>query len=85
MIKWTKQSKTTDEDGTRIVYDGEGTDFVIISDKRHIPHANREGFWDHTIYILHDIVDSRTEVFQTMKEAKAFAEKLLEEGNNAEV
>ena len=79
-IKWTKQSVTKDEGGTRIVYDGEGTHFVIISDKRHIPHAaGRDGFWDYTTFTLLDYITDWNKEFQTLKEAKAYAENILKE------
>lgn len=84
-IKWTKQSKTVDEDGTRIVYDGEGTDLVIVSYKKRIEHASRDGYWYHTTFILKDIITDWEKEFWAMKDAKAYAELMLEEEADAEV
>jgi len=84
-INWTKQSKTVSEDGTRIVYDGEGTDLVIISDKRRIPHAGRDGYWYHTTFILHDVITDWGKEFWTLKDAKECAEQMIEEVEDAEV
>lgn len=78
-IKWLKQSATIDIDGTRIVYNGEGTHFVIISDKQHIPHAGRPGYWDHTTFTLLDFITDWSKEFQTLKEAKAYAENMIKE------
>ena len=51
MIKWVKIQREVDSNGTTITYSGEGTGFTIESRKRHIPHANRIGTWDHTSYL----------------------------------
>lgn len=84
-IRWTKQSKTVSEDGTLIVYDGEGTDLVIVSYKKRIEHASRDGYWYHTTFFLHDVITDWEKEFWTMKDAKEFAEQMIEEVEDAEV
>lgn len=78
MIKWAKIEKTVNSDGTTITYKGEGTSLLIQSRKRHIPHANGVGTWDHTTYW---VLDNGKEVKQryTLKDAKEFAETYWKE------
>lgn len=52
MIRFEKTGKTVNAEGTTIIYSGIGTNITIESRKRHIPHANREGTWDHTSYFV---------------------------------
>ena len=73
-MNWTKTGKTTGPEGTTITYTAaEDPDISIESRKRHIPHANRSGTWDHTTYMV--IVDGE-EVKEryTLADAKQFAE-----------
>ena len=49
-LKWTKTGREVNQEGTTITYSAEGTDLTIESRKRHIPHASRSGYWDHTTY-----------------------------------
>lgn len=52
MKNWKKVSKEIFAEGTDITYAAEGTPFEIQSRKRHIPHANGSGMWDHTTYVV---------------------------------
>lgn len=51
MNTWAKTGRTVGPEGTTITYiDLRETGLTIESRKRHIPHANRSGTWDHTTY-----------------------------------
>ena len=51
--KWIKINKVVSvSKGTTITYRLEGTPYTVESRKRPIPHANREGTWDHTSYFV---------------------------------
>ena len=81
-MKWTK-TKTVIRvsEGTTITYRLEGTAYTVESRKRHIPHANRPGTWDHTSYfVLKDGQEVAKKV--TLGGAKKHAEALAagEEG-----
>lgn len=71
-MKWKKTGKTVNADGTTITYSN-GTSTTIESRKRHIPHANGVGTWDHTTYV---VLEDGREVAQknTLKDAKEFVE-----------
>ena len=51
-MKWIKTGKAVNTDGSTITYRLEGTPYTVESRKRHIPHANRGGTWDHTSYFV---------------------------------
>lgn len=55
-MHWAKTGRTVSQDGTTIIYtDMWETGLTIESRKRHIPHANGSGTWDHTSYwVLRD-------------------------------
>lgn len=76
MIKWEKTGRTVTPEGTTIIYSGKGTDLTIESRKRHIPHANGIGTWDHTSYF---VLQSGTEVIEKMslRDAKEAAERMM--------
>lgn len=78
MIPWEKIGKNVNSEGATITYKGEGTSLLIQSRKRHIPHANGVGTWDHTTYW---VLDNGKEVKQlyTLKDAKEFAETYWKE------
>lgn len=74
MIKLTKIDRSENENGTTITYAVNGSKTVLIqSRKRHIPHTNGIGTWDHTSYWVmvsgHDVKEKNT-----LKDAKEFAE-----------
>ena len=74
MINWIKTGRTVTAEGTTITYEGAG--LVIESRKRHIPHTNRSGTWDHTTYfVMKDGVDLKE--LYSLKDAKEYTEKLI--------
>ena len=78
-IKWVKMGRTVSMEGTTITYMGEGTDISIESRKRHIPHANGTGTWDHTSYFVIRDGQELTEKM-SLSDAKEFAEQMQEDG-----
>lgn len=79
---WHVTEKVISEEGTTITYRKHGT-YFIQSRKRHIPHANGRGTWDHTFYWVckvPDEVDSDeiqdVKECGSLKDAKAYADKL---------
>ena len=72
-MNWIRTGRTVSLKGTDTIYTAPGTSYTIESRKRHIPHANREGTWDHTTYwVLKDgqeIVEK-----YSLRDAKEFAE-----------
>ena len=76
-MKWIKTGRTVNEEGTTVIYTGEGSDLKIESRKRHIPHAGgRTGFWDHTTYW---VIKNGQEVKEcySLADAKEYAEGLV--------
>lgn len=74
MIKWTVCGRKIDAEGTTTYYRGEGTNLTIESRKRHIPHANMIGTWDHTTFwLLRDGAELKE--FNRLKDAKDYAEE----------
>lgn len=75
MGNWKKTGKTVNEEGTTVRYELPGTVLAIESRKRHIPHANGIGTWDHTTYFV--IVDGEAiKECYSLKDAKEYAEAL---------
>ncbi|MBQ3660412.1 MAG: hypothetical protein II907_00015 [Firmicutes bacterium] len=75
MGNWKKAGKTVNEEGTTVRYELEGTALALESRKRHIPHANGVGTWDHTTYFV--IVDGEAiKECYTLKDAKEYADAL---------
>ncbi len=75
-ITWTKGGRTVSPDGTTNIYYGLGTGFSIESRKRHIPHANGSGTWDHTTYwVLKDGEEIKERY--SLGDAKAYAEAMM--------
>lgn len=79
-ILWEKVSKTVNAEGTTIRYQAwlpcKRLPLYIESRKRHIPHANGVGTWDHTEYaVLHE--DQELKVKQSLRDAKEYAEEVL--------
>ena len=55
MIKWERIGRTVYSNGeSDTLYESKDGKFQIVSRKRAIPHANREGYWMHTTYWLRD-------------------------------
>lgn len=81
MLTWEKTGRTVGHEGLTVTYTAkEKPRITIESRKRHIPHANRSGTWDHTTFVvLVDGCEIRREEY-SLKYAKDFAEKItLEE------
>lgn len=76
MIKWTKMGKTVSQEGTTITYEAVDHPITIESRKRHIPHANGIGTWDHTSYFVIFLGEEVAEKY-SLKDAKEYAEELL--------
>ena len=76
MINWAKIGRNVNAEGeVTITYQGAGTDLLIQSRKRNIPHANREGFWQHTsFFVMWRGEDLHG--FATLEDAKVFAERV---------
>lgn len=77
MIGWIKTGRTVNSEGTTITYSGVGTNLTIESRKRHIPHVNRSGTWDHPSYF---VLKDGKEVAKkwSLRDAKIYAETLEE-------
>ena len=61
--------------GTTIIYGAEDCVYEIQSRKRHIPHANGSGTWDHTSYF---VIQNGQEVkeLQRLQAAKDYVDRL---------
>jgi len=70
---WKRTGRRVSKEGTDTIYTAAGTSFTIESRKRHIPHANGVGTWDHTTYVVvrdgEDVIEK-----QSLKDAKSFVE-----------
>lgn len=77
-MKWKKMGKTVNAEGTTITYWADNMPITIESRRRHIPHTNGIGTWDHTSYFVlwkgHEVKE-----FNSLKDAKVFAEKYMED------
>lgn len=77
-MKWAKMGKTISKEGATITYWADNMPITIESRRRHIPHANGIGTWDHTSYFVlwkgHEVKE-----FNSLKGAKVFAEKYMED------
>lgn len=73
MIKWVRFDIVENEEGTTITYISDDTPFGIESRKRHIPHANRSGYWDHTTYVV-TCRGFDVKTFNSLKDAKEWVE-----------
>lgn len=73
---WNKVARTVNAEGTTTTYQLAGTQMIVQSRKRHIPHANRSGTWDHTSFF---VIDNGVEVAEKwrLQDAKEYAERRL--------
>ena len=75
-MNWMKIDKTVNNEGTTITYEAVGTNrqLLIQSRKRHIPHANGVGTWDHTSYW---VIKKGNEIAEKMSltDAREYAEE----------
>lgn len=74
---WARIGRTVNQEGTTIIYQLLGTDLFIQSRKRHIPHANGSGTWDHTTYWVLKGVKEVKEKY-SLSDAKEYAERMVE-------
>lgn len=78
-MNWKRYSRSVTNEGTTVIYEQFASDLPvhIESRKRHIPHANGQGTWDHTSYFVvcggKDIKE-----LHSLKDAKEWAEKYME-------
>ena len=82
-LTWMRIRRAVSEEGTTVTYaTAEEVGYTIESRKRHIPHANGEGFWDHTTYW---VLKDGKEVIErySLKDAKEYAEELWAGQNGA--
>lgn len=79
-MKWSKIDRTVNSEGTTITYAAEGLNRIILiqSRRRHIPHANGIGTWDHTTYHIIAAGMEAPSYYRTLGEAKEAAEILAE-------
>lgn len=74
---WEKVEKTVNAEGTTITYQAKDAGIwlplYVQSRKRHIPHANGIGTWDHTTYHVIKLGVELCER-QSLKVAKGYAE-----------
>ena len=71
---WSLVSRCVNSEGTTNTYQLHGTGITIQSRKRHIPHANGIGTWDHTSYwVLSDGVELKEKM--RLMDAKELAEE----------
>jgi hypothetical protein len=78
---WKKTGKIVSAEGTTVEYRPAKAriNISVESRKRHIPHANGSGTWDHTSYfVILDGADVKEK--WTLKDAKEYAEGLIHEG-----
>jgi hypothetical protein len=69
--KWVRTARRVNSDGTTIIYENPESIYTIESRKRHIPHANRSGTWDHTSYFVLRDGEEIIEKF-SLRDAKAY-------------
>lgn len=75
MRAWKMIGKHIGPMGTTIIYGAEGCAYEIQSRKRHIPHANGSGTWDHTTYcVLQD--GQVVKELQRLQAAKDYVDRL---------
>jgi hypothetical protein len=75
MITWMKIGKAVSAEGSTIIYAGLNTNLYIESRKRHVPHANGIGTWDHTVYV---VLKGEKELVtkNSLRDAKEYAEEV---------
>lgn len=78
-ILWEKVEKTVNAEGTTIItyqawLPGKRLPLYIQSRKRHIPHANGIGTWDHTEFAVIKRGEELA-IRQTLTAAKGYAEE----------
>ena len=74
-MKWVKMGTEVNASGRTVTYEAADGGYTIESRMRHIPHANREGTWDHTTYFVIRNGEELKELY-SLSDAKEYAEKL---------
>lgn len=73
-MKWKRMGRIVNAEGTTTTYWADIAPYTIESRKRHIPHANGIGTWDHTTYFVlwkgHELVEK-----WSLADAKKYAEE----------
>ena len=73
---WKRTGRLVSLNGSSVFYRAAGTNYEIISRKRHIPHANGVGTWDHTTYwVVLNGKDIKERY--SLADAKEYVEKLM--------
>lgn len=76
---WKRTGRIVSKEGTATIYHAAGKGIEIESRKRHIPHANGIGTWDHTTYWVKldgkDVIEKHS-----LADAKEYAEQLEANG-----
>ena len=80
-MRWERTGSSASAEGTTITYEPPTTlswtsPVRIESRKRHIPHANGSGTWDHTTYVVLRGDETLAEK-QTLKAAKDYAKRYM--------
>ena len=83
-MKWIRTGRTVGPEGTTIIYEGHRAGIRIESRKRHIPHANGQGTWDHTTYWVVLNGEDLKQLY-SLTDAKAWAEDYAEKCGTATV
>lgn len=86
MAKWIRAGKTVSAEGTTIEYQMTSADvpYTVESRKRHIPHSNRPGTWDHTSYYVMKDEEEITQRY-SLRSAQEYVERLLDrEGDESD-
>ena len=78
MLKWERTGRVKNAEGVTITYAAAGTKYTIESRKRHIPHTQKPGTWDHTSYFVLQAGRMVLNEFTTMAKAKDYVERLAE-------
>lgn len=80
-MTWQKTGKIVSGEGTTVEYRPARVkiNISVESRKRHIPHANGVGTWDHTSYFVILNGEDVKEKY-SLKDAKEYAEGLINEG-----
>ena len=73
---WERIGRRVSAEGSTTFYRSTGG-YQIESRKRHIPHANGEGTWDHTTYFVLKNGKELAEK-QSLRDAKEYAETLAD-------
>jgi len=79
MVRWLRTGKAVSAEGTTIEYSSQSCPGITLeSRRRHIPHSNGIGTWDHTTY---HVLKSGEEVGQyySLRSAQEHAERMVSE------